>query len=887
MRKQMKLVVLLLTVVSSVFSFASTITVPTVKATYVEGTIYLDTVWTLVDSPIVLLNNVTVDSAATLTIEPGVEVRFGGNFSLIVNGGLIADGAKDKMIRFTSNNPTPTAGYWGTITFDGAQSSSLTYCVLEYATDGVRMEAGSLNLKISIVKSCSGDGIVINGGSAVIESNEITDNQLDGIHIAGGSQVNVTNNVIESNGNGMELTKDLTTALNIEQNKISHNSQNGIVLAADAYDRTLILNNTLSENNYGFYVSSSANTNITRNYILHNVVGIYYENGTGHEAHFNDVYGNGMGMDVSSQASVNAGYNYWGDESGPKHAFLNPYGEGNPVGGDGVNLDFIFFLSEPIDYQNKCPKAKLWADKTLVTPNQPVTFVGTDSYDQDPDGRVNLYSFDFNDANSVLTTLSVFDHAYSATGNYTASLRVVDDFNTASDNIDRVNITVRDDLVPLRASITLSKDTVDYNSQVVITVYVWNGISPIAGANVTLFSVKGGSFASGLTNSTGYFTAVFAAPNVTELTDVRIIARASKAGYADGSTYKYLKVLPPLIIQVTADPSPAISEENSTVTVSVTAGGEPVPNANVDVSCDIGQISPTTLETDSSGKAIFVFLSPLVETQNPDIATINVSAIKTGYVKGEAKASISVIPKVLLVQIAAEPSEMFSEDKVNVTAHVTYEHDMTPVEEATVLVESQDGSSFTATALTDADGNVVFSFTAPAVSSPLEVTISASASKTGYIDAQNATTITVDPKVFNVEFESVPQAMLSDETVALKVNVTCDGAPVANASLALSTDYGSLSTAVGNTSSDGTFAFKYLSPATSIELSAIIKVNVSKVGFATARNQTTVSVLPKTTGETGWPLTTILLIVIPIAILVIVAVLIKLKVISFSKEENE
>ncbi len=887
MKRQMKLLVLLLTIVFSVFSFANMILVPTVKATYVEGPIYLNTVWTLVDSPFVVSNNVTVDSGATLTIEPGVEVRFGGDFSLIVNGRLIANGAKDKMIRFTSNNPTPAAGYWGTIIFSGSQSSSLTYCTIEYGKNGTTLEAGTLTLKNSLVKSSSDNGIVINGGNAVIENSEITDNQLNGIYIAGGNQVSITSNVIESNGNGIELTRDLITGLNIRQNKISHNIENGIVLAADAYDKTVVLNNTLSENDHGFHVSGITSTNITRNYVLNNVVGIYYEDGTGHEAHFNDIYGNGVGMDVSPQASVNAEYNYWGHKSGPRHDFLNPYGDGNPVGGDGVNLDFIFFLSEPIDYQNKRPKAELWADKTLVTPNQAVTFVGADSYDQDAHGRVDLYSFDFNDANSVWTTLSIFDHAYSAIGTYTASLWVVDDFNTTSDNIDTVDITVRDDLVPLSASITLGKDVVNYNTEVPITVYVRDGTTPIGDANVTLFSVKGGSFTSGLTNSSGYFTTVFTAPNVTELTDVRIIASASKTGYADGSAYKYLKVLPPLIIQVTADPSPAISEEASTITVYVTSGEEPVPNANVTVSSDIGQISPTTLETDSSGKASFVFLSPQVATQDAEIATINVSATKTGYVKGEAQAPISIIPKVLLVQITAKPSETVSEEKVNVTVHVTYEYDMSPVGEADVIIQSQDGGNFTATELTDIDGNVILSFTAPPVSTPLDVTISASASKTGCIDGQNATTIKVNPKVFSVKFESVPQAMLSDGAATLKVNVTCDGAPVADASLELSTDYGSLSNATGNTSSDGTFTFNYLSPATSIELSAVIKVNVSKIGFASASNETTINVIPSTTAETGWPITTILLIVIPIAILVIVVVLIKLKVISFSASEKE
>ena len=85
----------------------------------------------------------------------------------------------------------------------------------------------------------------------------------------------------------------------------------------------------------------------------------------------------------------------------------------------GVNLDFIFFLSEPIDYNNTAPTAVLQTDKTLVAPNENVTFIGTNSYD---DGRVDQYFYDFGDgANSGWTTLTLFNHTYSTVGTYTAS----------------------------------------------------------------------------------------------------------------------------------------------------------------------------------------------------------------------------------------------------------------------------------------------------------------------------------------------------------------------------------------------------------------------------------------------------------------------------------
>ena len=138
-RKYNLLLVLLITLF--VFSsFASVYRIlPTARATYVEGTITQDTDWTLVDSPFIVSNDITVNPGATLTIEPGVQVRFADNFSMIVNGRIIADGTNDRMIRFTSNNLNASVGKWGTIMINGIQQSSITNCIIEYGTNGTNI----------------------------------------------------------------------------------------------------------------------------------------------------------------------------------------------------------------------------------------------------------------------------------------------------------------------------------------------------------------------------------------------------------------------------------------------------------------------------------------------------------------------------------------------------------------------------------------------------------------------------------------------------------------------------------------------------------------------------------------------------------------------------
>ncbi|MBN1423844.1 hypothetical protein JXA88_04740, partial [Candidatus Fermentibacteria bacterium] len=67
-----------------------------------SGTIGTET-WTLANSPHHITGNVTVGNGATLTIEPGCDVRFNGNYKLRVDGVLIADGDPANHITFTSN----------------------------------------------------------------------------------------------------------------------------------------------------------------------------------------------------------------------------------------------------------------------------------------------------------------------------------------------------------------------------------------------------------------------------------------------------------------------------------------------------------------------------------------------------------------------------------------------------------------------------------------------------------------------------------------------------------------------------------------------------------------------------------------------------------------
>ena len=123
--------------------------------TFVSGEITQNTTWIKANSPYLVTGDITIRHSAmnsngtaltTLTINPGVEVRFEPQTGLYVGkdipnnswgywGALSAVGTEAEPIIFTSNAASPTPGDWKGIyfrTWTVDAASRLEHCVIEY-----------------------------------------------------------------------------------------------------------------------------------------------------------------------------------------------------------------------------------------------------------------------------------------------------------------------------------------------------------------------------------------------------------------------------------------------------------------------------------------------------------------------------------------------------------------------------------------------------------------------------------------------------------------------------------------------------------------------------------------------------------------------------------
>jgi parallel beta-helix repeat protein len=227
------------------------------EGTSVSGSIDTDTTWDLAGSPYNVVNHITVEAGVSLTIDPGVVVKFNGAYRMLVDGNLTAVGNATDMILITSNKATPSMQQWNKIKINPSGHAEIRYCNISCATTGLELESSSNN---------------------------------------------VTNNIFWLNYWGLELDSSFNN--NISENNVSNNNY-GVRLYNSRFNN-FTKNNVSSCYYYGFYLWSSSDENtIVQNNISYNRRGIYLLSTSGQNIISNDFTHNGVIISGSGQATHN------------------------------------------------------------------------------------------------------------------------------------------------------------------------------------------------------------------------------------------------------------------------------------------------------------------------------------------------------------------------------------------------------------------------------------------------------------------------------------------------------------------------------------------------------------------------------------------------------
>ena len=167
--------------------------------------------WTLAASPYIVTGNIIVPPNESLQIEPGVVVKFAGDYTLAVHGSLVAVATPGNRIIFTSIHDKavfpsfsseatePSDSDWSGIQFNeqsAAYQNRIQHVTIRYAKNPIAASASNPALQGLLIENCAANVMMVGAGIRGIQQGVIADYTDASVAVAG-SEPSMQNDALD------------------------------------------------------------------------------------------------------------------------------------------------------------------------------------------------------------------------------------------------------------------------------------------------------------------------------------------------------------------------------------------------------------------------------------------------------------------------------------------------------------------------------------------------------------------------------------------------------------------------------------------------------------------------------------------------------------------
>ena len=252
--------------------------------TRIGGTVSGETRWDKSGSPYIVSEDILVPKGSTLTIGPGVTLRFKENIAdqsgtnwfdleLIVEGTLKIEGAEADTVYLTSDATRPTWQDWqGIVVRGGDARADIRGAHIEYSVEGIRCTDGEVVLHDSSIQFCDQAGVHCINGRGVLDG--LSETRIGnfggtaiGVWLDTGSRVDIRNSFIVGVQNGLSYSRGSSGYLGYTV--ITLSTSNGLMIRNSDPEVT---HTTVSGNEYGVVLTAGATPSLKANNFFKNGV---------------------------------------------------------------------------------------------------------------------------------------------------------------------------------------------------------------------------------------------------------------------------------------------------------------------------------------------------------------------------------------------------------------------------------------------------------------------------------------------------------------------------------------------------------------------------------------------------------------------------------------